>query len=102
MKCVTCKVNDAQFFPQFGHVACKDCRKKSKEITDRTFEFMPEHVKEERISHKEHTIQPFRDGQYSKEYHDLYGSSRVQVTEEEIKNAKNVWDRDLPGDFYKK
>lgn len=102
MKCPTCKVNNAVIHPQFGLIACLPCRNKTKTITDRTFEFVPEHIKEERMEYKDQTIQPFRNGEVSKEYLDLYGTKYIDVAPEEVKSARNVWDRDLPGDFYKR
>jgi hypothetical protein len=102
MTCPTCKVNKAEVHPQFGVIACKSCRDKAKEITDRTYEFVPEHIKKERKEFKDQTIQPFRNGELSKEYVDLYGSKYIDASPEEVKNAKNVWSRDLPGEFYKR
>lgn len=102
MKCATCRIEEAVIHPQYGAIACSDCQKYDKIITDRTYEFLPKHIKEERLAFKDQTIQPFRNGQLSKEYIDLYGTSRIEVSDEEVKNAKNVWDRSLPGDFYKR
>jgi hypothetical protein len=72
-----------------------------KVIKDRTYEFVPDHIKEERVEYRNQTVQPFRNGQLSKEYVELYGTKYIEVTQEEVKNAKYVWDRDLPGDYYK-
>jgi hypothetical protein len=92
MKCPTCHKNKAETHPQYGVIACKSCRDSSREITGRTFEFVPEHIKEERKEFKDQTIQPFRNGQLSKEYLDLYGTKYIDgKPEDEVKNAKNVW-----------
>lgn len=90
VKCPTCS-NNAELSAQFGYIACKNCRDQEKPLSERTYEMVPDRIKEDRIKHKNSMIQPFRNGQVSKEYLDLYGSSRIQVTPEEIKNAKNVW-----------
>ena len=89
---VKCKCgNDKEYNPQFGYLDCKDCRVKEKKLSERTYEFVPEHIKEEREEFKKQTIQPFRNGVLSKEYVDLYGTKYIDVTPEEVKNAKNVW-----------
>lgn len=99
-KCPTCN-NKGEIVPQFGLIACKFCREKEKTLSERTYEMLPKHIKDERLEYKAQTVQPFRNGQLSKEYVDLYGTSRIDVTPEEVKNAKNVWSRELPGDYYK-
>src|ERR1035437_1940185 len=100
LKCPVCRVNKGEIVPQFGLIACKDCRAKEKVLSERTYEFVPEHIKTERKEFKAQTIQPFRNGVLSKEYVDLYGTKFIKATPEEVKNAKNVWGRDL-GDYYK-
>lgn len=102
MKCVTCHKNKAINSPQFGVIACEPCQKKTREITSRTAEIIPEHIKEEREQYKDMTEQPFRNGFLNKRYVELYGTSKIDVTEEEVKNSTYVFDRDLPGDYYKK
>ena len=89
-RCPTCK-NEGVIDPQYGLIACLSCREQTTRMSERTYEFVPEHIKEERISHKDQTIQPFRNGVLSKEYVDLYGTKHISATEEEVKNAKNVW-----------
>jgi len=44
-------------------------------------------------------LQPWREGQLSKEYIEKHGTENIKVTPEEVKNAKNVWTGDL-GDYY--
>ncbi len=91
MKCPTCQINKAEIVPQFGVIACKDCRSKETKLSERTYEMLPQHIKDEREEYKAQTIQPFRNGVLSKEYVDLYGTKHIDVTLEEVKNAKNVW-----------
>ena len=59
-------------------------------------EFMPDRVRDDRREYFNSTIQPFRQGELSKEYIDLYGTDSVNVSKYEIKKAKNVW-TDLEG-----
>ncbi len=99
-KCPTCE-NEGEMSKRFGLIACKDCRTKETKLSDRTYEVVPDHIKQEREEYKSQTIQPFRNGVLSKEYVDLYGTKYIDATPEEVKNAKNVWSRELPGDYYK-
>lgn len=89
-KCPTCK-NEGVIDPQYGLIACLSCREQTTTLSARTYEFVPDRIKEQYKSHKDQTIQPFRNGQLSKEYVDLYGTKYINATEEEVKNAKNVW-----------
>jgi len=100
-KCPDCNINEAEMNPQYGLIACLSCREQTTRMSERTYEFVPEHIKEERISHKDQTEQPFRNGQLNKRYVELYGTKYIKVTDEEVKNAKYVYDRELPGDYYK-
>ena len=54
-------------------------------------EFLPERVREDRRVYAKDLIQPFRDNTLSKEYVDTYGTSNLDVTDKEVRNAKNVW-----------
>jgi hypothetical protein len=99
IKCPVCRKNKGEMVPQFGLVACKPCRLKEKALSERTYEVIPTHIKDERQQYKAQTIQPFRNGQLSKEYVSLYGTKYIDATPEEVKNAKNVWGRDLS--YYK-
>jgi hypothetical protein len=59
-------------------------------------EFIPERIKQERKKHRKDIVQPFRNGQVSKEFVDSHPeTARRMFTPEEIKTAKPVW-RDLP------
>ena len=59
-------------------------------------EFIPERVREDRVEYFNSTIQPFRGGELSKEYIDVYGTEGISVSKQEAKKAKNVW-KDLRG-----
>jgi hypothetical protein len=60
-------------------------------------EKVPEHVKQQRIENANDMVQPWRQGEPSKEFIDLYPSeAKKTFTEKEIKKAKNVW-KDVKG-----
>lgn len=89
-RCPTCK-NEGVIDPQYGLIACLSCREQTTRMSERTYEFVPDRIKEDRKEFKDQTIQPFRNGVLSKEYIDLYGTKHISATDEEVKNAKNVW-----------
>jgi hypothetical protein len=60
------------------------------------YEFIPENVREERVEYFNSTIQPFRGGELSKEYVEAHGTEGIDVTDKEVKKAKEVW-KDLKG-----
>ena len=89
---------------------CKGC---GKEHTDRSFiykngwyctlfhkptsvEFVPERIKDDRVEYFNSIVQPYREGELSKEYVEAHGTEGIDVTEQEVKKAKNVW-TDLKG-----
>lgn len=98
LRCPTCK-NEGVIDPQYGLIACLSCREQTTKLSERTYEFVPEHIKEERKEFKDQTIQPFRNGSVSREYLELYGDKHIKASDEEIKNAKYVWN-DL--EYYRK
>jgi hypothetical protein len=59
-------------------------------------EFVPQRIKDDRVTNFNSLMQPFRGGELSKEYVEKYGTKRLKVTPEEVKKAKHVW-KDLPG-----
>lgn len=57
-----------------------------------TAERIPERIKKDRIKHAKDLVQPFRQGQPSKEFIKLYPEqAKKTFTKSEIKSAKNVW-----------
>lgn len=97
-KCPNCNNNDAQYSATYGILPCVVCQELQSN-PKKAPEFTTERVKEDRKKHKDLIIQPFREGQLSKEYIDKYGTKNLNATPEEIKNAKNVWKSDL--EYYK-
>lgn len=57
-------------------------------------EMTTEEIKRARIEHKDNIVQPFREGVFSKEYYDRHGTSGVKVSDQDLKNMKNVWTED--------
>lgn len=68
----------------------------SKHFKTSYVEFVPERIKESRKEFAKSQIQPFRNGELSKEFIDTYGTKHVSATPKEIKNAKPVWKDILP------
>lgn len=54
-------------------------------------EFMPERILDDRRDYFNSTVQPFRGGELSREYVELYGTEGVDVTEGEARKAKYTW-----------
>ena len=59
-------------------------------------EWVPESMVNERKEYFNSIVQPFRQGQLSKEYVEAHGTKGLNVTKEEVKKAKYVWS-DLKG-----
>lgn len=92
MLCLSCQKNNAIHHQAFGWLECSSCRVKNSK--KQIVEIIPEYIKTDRKAHKDDTIQPFRKGILSKEYITKYGTGRISVTPQEVKNAKNVWEVD--------
>jgi len=54
-------------------------------------EFAGEEVRQGREQHAKSLLQPYRNGELSREYIDSYGTKGIQATDHEIRNAKPVW-----------
>lgn len=59
-------------------------------------EMVPERVKEDRRAHFKSLIQPYRNGQLSREYVEAYGTKGIRATKDEVRRSKYVW-QDIPG-----
>ena len=93
MLCPTCYKTEAVKHPVFGIIPCVSCQlsRSQNSLPDGQVEMPGESIRDERLTHARSTIQPFRGGELSKEYVDMYGADKLKVTEKEIKNAKNTW-----------
>jgi len=102
-RCPKCKTNPSPP-SQFGVVWCDDCnRAKGKSITGKPFEFTADSIKKDRYTYKKDIVQPFRQGEFSKEFKESHPeASRGMVkegaiTKKQYNNAKSVWKGDVPG-----
>ncbi len=86
MKCPTCKKNEAVIHPLYGIVNCNECQQKPSSAGKST-EFTSESVREQRLEYKKDILQPFREGVLSREYLETYGTSGIEVTKKQVKNA---------------
>ena len=58
-------------------------------------EITTEDIKQQRKEYSDDILQPFRDGQLSREYLEKFGAKkRIVVTKQDAENAKNVWIED--------
>ena len=83
--------NAAELHPNYGVIPCATCQSKPHLNLNQSAEFTTEDIKLQRRYFKDDIIQPFRKGELSKEYIDKYGTKNLKVTDEEIKNAKYIW-----------
>lgn len=101
MKCPHCQKNEAVIHSQYGVLWCDDCNKK-KEVWHKGgyHEFVPDSTKEDRKQYFKSALQPFRDGELSREYVEAYGTKGINVSHDEVRKAKDVW-KDLSGWKYR-
>ena len=90
--CLKCQKNPAIKDPTLGYLLCVDCRTNVQISAQLPYEFAQESVKQSRKEYADDLIQSSRDGVLSRERLDKYGTRGLKVTEEQIKNARYVWD----------
>ena len=54
-------------------------------------EFTTQEIKNNRVKYFNSIVQPYRNGELSKEYVDAHGTKGINATEKEIRNARDVW-----------
>ena len=93
MKCTRCGKGKAIRDSQLGILPCNKCQKEEESFNKPELgpEFSTDSIKEGRREYYKDAIQPFRDGIFSAEFYDEYGTTGVKVTKEQIKNRKYVW-----------
>src|SRR3984957_1556884 len=96
-KCANCEINEAIKDPRFGYLPCTRCQNKTTIKPSPKQELTTDAIKNDRKEFRKDIVQPFRNGQLSKEYVESVGTKYIKVTDEEVKAAKPVWD-DL--DYY--
>lgn len=90
--CPKCGEVPAPIDPYYGVLWCKGCNSKKERWNKVFVEFVPDAIKEDRVKYKRDIVQPFRDGQPSKEFIDTYPErSKKMFTNEERRKAKPVW-----------
>ncbi len=97
--CLNCNKHKAVKHPRLGYLPCLSCQQKQRSTPQKQDELPGESIKQQRREFAPDMLQPWREGQLSKEYLDKHGTENIKVTPEEVKNAKNVWKGDL-GDYY--
>lgn len=99
-KCLNCNKEDATYDQRLGFLPCEKCLRRQAQFKrpDVPVELTTAAIRDARKEYKKDIIQPLRDGEYSKEYIEAYGSKHIKATGDEIKKARPVWS-DL--DYYK-
>ncbi len=99
--CPSCKKNEANTHPVYGVVVCSPFEERRSQETppSHQVEFTTEEIKEQRNTFADDILQPYREGELSKEYLEKYGTKSIKATPQEIKKAKNVWRGDTS--YYK-
>ena len=59
-------------------------------------EFEPDSIKKQRETHTKALLQPFHEGELSKEYIEAYGTKSLNVTPDQAKKAKYVYKGIIP------
>lgn len=93
MKCAVCKTNDAFLDNYYGFLPCESCRENQDKLQKpgKPQEFTTQAIKAQRKEFRRDTIQPYRNGEVSKEYLDQWGSKGIKASRSEIQKAKRVW-----------
>lgn len=93
MLCPICRNHESLVHPQYGALPCKHCtaRRSTLKSPDKQVEFTSKSIKHQRKEYAKSIIQPYRDGEVSKEYLDAYGKKNIRATEKQIKQSRNVW-----------
>ena len=98
MKCLRCKKNKAIKDSQLGYLPCQPCLDEEEGYTKPRlgFEFTTDKIKDERREYGRDILQPWHGGVLSKEYVQEYGTSGIEATKEQVKNARYT-NKDIKG-----
>jgi len=99
MKCLICQKRNAVKIEPYGWLPCDKCRTKQRKIAkpNQTIEVTTNKIKDDRKKYGDDILQPFRDGEISKEYIKKYPDKvktmikEGNITTQEVKTAKNIW-----------
>jgi hypothetical protein len=109
--CLNCGKNPARIEDFMGVkdcvLPCKDCQERLNKISKEdklgsVYEFTTDEIREGRKQYAKQLLQPWRQGQISKEYLEAYPKQAQGMikegilTREQVRKAKNVW-QDIPG-----
>lgn len=91
--CPVCLKNDTQKHPVYGVLPCDSCqtKRRSQSRPTKQVEFVGDSIKNGRQEYAKSIIQPYRSGELSREYLELYGTKNISVSPKQIKQAKYVW-----------
>lgn len=90
MICLNCGKGKAQKIEPYGWLPCKSCIKRQKGFAaGETIELTTDNIKEDRKKYSDDIMQRYRGDTANKKYIKKYGTKGF--TEEEIKNAKDVY-----------
>lgn len=107
MKCLICQKRKAVKTDPIGWMPCLVCQKRQRTVSRPkvTTEITTDAIREDRKKFSGDILQPFRQGELSREYIEAYPDRAKKmveeghITKEEIKSSKYVWGDE---DFYKK
>lgn len=98
--CVLCHRNHESSNWKYGEYVTVEGKKWGwfcgKYFKSSTPEFVPQRIKDDRKANAKSLLQPWRNGELSREYLDTYGNGRIKATDKEIKSAKKTWSDVLP------
>jgi hypothetical protein len=91
-KCPVCQKNEAQHDKIYALLPCPDCQEEARHLpTNKQKEFTSSTIKSQRREYVQSHLQPFYNGQLSREYIEAHGTDRLDVTQKDIKEAKYVY-----------
>lgn len=96
MRCPNCLKRKAIIDSQYGVTFCEQCRLEENTLPRIGYEFSTNGIKDQRREYAKDIIAPYRDGVFSDEYYQEYGTQGVEVTKEQIENRREVW-KDIKG-----
>ncbi len=102
VKCPVCRKRLVPIHIRLGILPCTNCLKRQEHLNhpQELPEFTSQSIKQQRKEFANDIIQPFRKGELSREYVELYGTDRLTgLTKREIKRSRYVWNDEI---YYKK
>ncbi len=91
VNCLNCGLYEAIKHETLGFLPCKRCQNLTHLVPQKQIELTTQEIKDSRKEFEPDIVQPWREGELSKEYLQRHGTKYIKATPEEIKNARNVW-----------